>query len=152
MGDSPIKNAESQQPEIGRRSFRCAVNVVKHCHRIDQQPGVGRGVMSQMARSGTSVGSNVKEARAAESRADFVSKMSIALKEARETHYRLRVMAASDIQPLALPVEQVQGSDEIRRVLGTIGTSTKRTRQLPPFFISHWPTFNSSAPCSKSET
>jgi four helix bundle protein len=42
---------------------------------------------SQLWRSGTSIGSNVEEAQAAQSRADFRSKMAIAAKEARETHY-----------------------------------------------------------------
>lgn len=46
---------------------------------------------SQLWRSGTSVGANVEEAQAAQSRADFRSKMGIAPKEARETHYWLRL-------------------------------------------------------------
>jgi len=45
----------------------------------------------QLLRSGTSIGANVEEALAGQSRADFLSKMSIASKEARESHYWLRV-------------------------------------------------------------
>ena len=46
----------------------------------------------QLLRSGTSIGANTEEATAAQSRKDFISKMSIASKEARETHYWLRLI------------------------------------------------------------
>jgi four helix bundle protein len=49
----------------------------------------------QMLRSGTSIGANVQEAQAAQSKADFISKMSIASKEARETKYWLRLLSKS---------------------------------------------------------
>jgi four helix bundle protein len=50
---------------------------------------------TKLLRSGTSVGANVQEAQAGQSRADFISKYSIALKEARETLYWLRLLDAS---------------------------------------------------------
>lgn len=49
----------------------------------------------QVLRSGTSVGANVEEAQAGQSKADFISKMSIASKEARETNYWLRLLRDS---------------------------------------------------------
>ena len=49
----------------------------------------------QVLRSGTSIGANVQEAQAAQSKADFISKMSIASKEARETKYWLRLLSKS---------------------------------------------------------
>jgi len=51
----------------------------------------------QLLRSGTSVGANVEEAIAAQSRKDFISKMSIASKEARETRYWLKLMSKSNL-------------------------------------------------------
>ncbi len=82
--------------------------------------------MSQILRAGTSVPANVEEAQAAQSKADFVSKMSIALKEARETHLRLRLLAPAR----AIPVDElkplIQEADEIKRVIGAIIVSTKR--------------------------
>ncbi|MEI6355606.1 MAG: four helix bundle protein [Verrucomicrobiota bacterium] len=123
-----MKNEPSSDPEIVGRTFRLGVDVVRYCNVLDQQPGVGRVLMSQIARSGTSVGANVEEAQAAESKADFISKMSIALKEARETNFRLRVLAAADIQRLVPPAALVDESDEIRRVLGAIVSSAKGTR------------------------
>ena len=50
----------------------------------------------QVLRSGTSIGANVTESQAAQSKKDFIFKMAIASKEARETHYWLRLLEASD--------------------------------------------------------
>ena len=54
-------------------------------------------VSKQLLRSGTSIGANVRESRFAQSPADFVSKLSIALKEAEETQYWLELMYQSNI-------------------------------------------------------
>jgi four helix bundle protein len=54
----------------------------------------------QLLRSGTSIGANVEEATAAQSRKDFISKMSIASKEARETRYWLRLLERSKLVDL----------------------------------------------------
>ena len=58
-----------------------------------------RTLAHQLLRSGTSIGANIEEAQASQSTADFISKYSIACKEARETHYWLRLLAATDILP-----------------------------------------------------
>ena len=50
----------------------------------------------QLLRSGTSVGANISEAQRAQSKADFIAKMSIALKEANETYYWFRLLYATD--------------------------------------------------------
>lgn len=52
---------------------------------------------SQLFRSATSIGANVEEAQAAQSKKDFISKMSIAAKEARETRYWLRLLNETEI-------------------------------------------------------
>ncbi len=56
-------------------------------------------IARQILRSGTSIGSNVEQALAGVSRADFIAKMSIASKEARETHYWLRLLRDSKTVP-----------------------------------------------------
>ena len=50
----------------------------------------------QVVRSGTSIGANVEEASGAQSRNDFIAKMHISLKEARETHYWIRLLRDCD--------------------------------------------------------
>jgi four helix bundle protein len=81
-------------------------------------------VAYQLAKAATSVGANVEEADGAESRRDFIHKLSIARKEARETRYWLRIVRAS------VPHEEwvlLQGeSEEIARIISAIIGSAKR--------------------------
>ena len=74
-----------------RFAIRC-VNLYKFLHKEHHEY-----VMSQQVlRSGTSIGANVAEAQQAQSRPDFISKLNIALKEAVETNYWLRLLQATD--------------------------------------------------------
>ena len=79
---------------------------------------------SQLWRSGTSVGANVEEAQAAQSRADFKSKMSIAAKEARESRYWLRLTRDGKVLPLAQVAPLIEDADEIIRLLTSIVKSS----------------------------
>ena len=74
----------------------------------------------QILRSGTSIGSNVEEALAGVSRADFVAKMSIASKEARETRYWLRLLRDSKIVSAARIAPLENESLELIRILTAI--------------------------------
>lgn len=67
---------------------------------------------SQLFKSGTSIGANVEEAQAAQSKKDFISKMSISAKEARETRYWLRLLdetkiSGKDVNPLLKEVNEI---------------------------------------------
>lgn len=73
----------------------------------------------QLLRSATSVGANVEEAQAAKSRRDFASKMAIASKEARETHYWLRLLSASQLVPLDYR-PYLKDSEELIKILTAI--------------------------------
>lgn len=83
--------------DLPERTFAFARRVVKLCQVLDQTPGTSRTLANQLLRSGTSIGANVEEGQASQSRADFTAKYSIACKEARETHYWLRLLASSEI-------------------------------------------------------
>lgn len=83
--------------EISERAFEFAVRVVKLCLTLDASPGVSRTLANQLLRSGTSIGANLEESKGGQSRADYLTKVSIALKEARESHYWIRLLIASDI-------------------------------------------------------
>jgi four helix bundle protein len=67
-------------------------------------------VSKQLLISGTSIGANVEEALAAQSKRDFISKMSIASKEARETKYWLRLLDKSELTdiPVTIYLEEVE--------------------------------------------
>ena len=80
---------------IERKSFEFAVRIVKLFQYL--QKNKNEYILSkQIMRSGTSIGANVTESQQAQSRADFVSKLSIALKESEETAYWLRLLYATD--------------------------------------------------------
>ena len=80
---------------ISEKSFAFAVRIVKMCRHLRSEKR--ELVLSQqLLRSGTSIGANVSEAKQAQSRADFIAKMSIALKETAETKYWLRLLHETD--------------------------------------------------------
>ena len=85
MADSPLLN----------KSKAFALEIIRVCNEIKrtQKESI---LPNQLVRSGTSIGANVSEAEMAQSKADFYSKMSIALKEANETHYWLRLLYAGE--------------------------------------------------------
>lgn len=117
---------ENGPKNILERTFDFAVTIVQLSGSLNERPGVGRVMMSQILRSGTSVPANVEEAQAAQSKADFVSKMSIALKEARETHLRLRLLATAKVVPDGELVSLINEAEEIKRVPGAIIVSARR--------------------------
>ena len=80
---------------IQEKSFRFAVRIVKLCKMLRTERKEYT-LSNQLLRSGTSIGANVMEAQQAQSRADFLTKLNIALKEAYETAYWLRLLAATD--------------------------------------------------------
>ena len=82
----------------------------------------------QLLKAGTSVGANVEEAVAGQSRADFLSKMSIASKEARETKYWLRLLRDSGLSNNQSLHELLEESEEIIRMLTAIVKTTKQSR------------------------
>lgn len=78
---------------IQKKSYEFALQIILLYQKLCKN---NEFVLSkQLLRSGTSIGANVEEAQAAQSRADFISKMSISSKEARETCYWLRLLRDS---------------------------------------------------------
>lgn len=106
--------------DIPKRTFEFAKRIVKLCQALDEKPGVSRTLANQLLRSGTSVGANVEEGQASQSEADFISKYSIACKEARETHYWLRLLAASGILPHERLIELETECNELVAILTSI--------------------------------
>ena len=111
---------DEKPQEISERAFEFAVRVVKLCQNFDSRPGVSRTLSNQLLRSGTSVGANLEESKGGQSRADYLTKVSIALKEARETHYWLRLLIATDIVPANQLSSLLDESNQITAILTTI--------------------------------
>jgi len=87
---------------------------------------------SQLLDAGLSVGANLEEADGAQSKADFISKCSISLKEARESHYWLRLLRESRcITPTRIdPI--LQEANEIVAILTTIAKKANPKQPSPP--------------------
>lgn len=89
----------SEPKAIQELSFQFAVRVIRMHAFITQKLDVPYSLANQILRSGTSIGANVTEAQAAQSKKDFIAKMCIAAKEARETQYWLALFKASKLVP-----------------------------------------------------
>ncbi|MEM6655232.1 MAG: four helix bundle protein [Planctomycetota bacterium] len=110
----------SEPREIGERAFEFAVRVVKLCRAIDGGDNASRVLSRQLIRSGTSIGANIEEGKGSQSRADFRAKYSIALKEARETHYWLRLLRGTGCPGHPELEALIRESDELIRILTSI--------------------------------
>ncbi len=104
---------------VAAKSYQFALRIVKLYKHLtqDQREFI---LAKQVLRSGTSIGANVEEALGGQSKADFRHKVAIALKEARETSYWLRLLKDSDfIKPDAF--NSIHGEcDELVRMLKSI--------------------------------
>ncbi len=109
---------------IEKKSFDFAIRIVRlYKYLCDKKKEFV--ISKQLLRSGTSIGANVAKAQQAQSKADFISKISIALKETTETKYWLRLLNAadylSDIETKTILADCV----EIEKILTTILKSSK---------------------------
>lgn len=99
------------------------------CRYLEKHSTVSRNLIDQLFDAGTSVGANLEEAVAGQSKADFIHKNAIALKEARESNYWLRLILATskfkDAEKRGI-VELVQESGEIAKIVAKRIVSTKR--------------------------
>ncbi len=98
------------------KSYNFALRTIKlYKYLVDEKKEY---VLSkQILRSGTSVGANIEEANQAQSKADFVHKLSIAHKEAFETNYWLRLLRDSEILETKIAESLLEDCEEIQRML-----------------------------------
>jgi four helix bundle protein len=110
---------QESRPDIQARSFELAVRVLKLVRAMPRATG-SQVIARQIARSGTSIGANVEEAQGSHSKADFVHRMNVARREARETHYWLRLIAADGLVPAERLADLAQEAEEVVRILTAI--------------------------------
>ena len=96
---------QNKAEDLSDRLLDFGANVIKLTVKLNRT-SVGRHVGFQLVRAASSCGANYEEARAAESRADFVHKMQVVLKELRESIYWLKLIKKSgpDLDSHLLPV------------------------------------------------
>ena len=113
---------------IEEKSFEFAVRIVnltKYIRRKEKEFVLTK----QLLRCGTSIGANVSEAQRAQSRADFYSKMSIALKEANETHYWLRLLYRTEYLTKSEFESMKRDAVELIRILVAICKTVSKSRE-----------------------
>ena len=109
--------SQSKADELEERLIDFAVRVMRLVNRLSTS-FAGRHVAGQIIRSGTSPAPNYAEARSAESRADFVHKLRIVVKELNETSVWLRIVARSELLKADLLAGLNEECDELRRIIG----------------------------------
>lgn len=115
---------EEKENIIVKKSYDFALEIVKlYKILIEQKEFV---LSKQLLRSGTSIGANIHERIASESKKDFVHKLGIALKEARETSYWLNLLKDSSYLPLANFNTLIITCNEIVKILNSIFLTTKQ--------------------------
>ena len=110
--------SENDSNPVREKSFSFALMTVGLCREL--QADREFVISKQLMKSGTSIGANVEEAVSAESRKDFLHKLNIALKEAREAHYWLRLLDASEIEIKRDLRKYVADAEELIRLLVSI--------------------------------
>jgi len=121
------KRVQSRADELEERLVDFAVRIIKLAASLPKSPA-GKHVAGQIMRSGTSPAPNYGEARGAESRADFVHKIRVVLKELNETSIWLRIIGRSNMLPESLIIDITVENKELCRIFAsTLATARRRT-------------------------
>ena len=112
---------DKKQNPIVELTFKFSLQIIKFCEELDD--GRKYNLSRQLFRSATSIGANVKEAQNAESKADFIHKMKIAMKEVEETEYWLQLSMKSKNYPDT--EKELEQLFSIRKVLSKIIYTSK---------------------------
>lgn len=110
-----------QENPILKESFEFAIKIIFYSELLEENRKLM--VAKQLIRSGTSIGANIKEAQNAESKADFIHKLKLALKEADETEYWLFLCENIDNYPN--PTGLIEKLNGIIKMLNKIISTTK---------------------------
>ncbi|MDP2806539.1 MAG: four helix bundle protein [bacterium] len=135
--DNPVKSKNrvmnmSQPKDICLRTFSFSVQIIRFCRTLEKEGQLNRMLAKQLFRASTSIGANVEEAQAGQTKADFIAKMSIARKEAREAHYWLRLCKNTMIGDAASIGPLLAEINEIVAILTAIVKNAQQGKQMPP--------------------
>jgi four helix bundle protein len=101
---------------LSEKSYKFALRTIKFCKFMNAEHK--EFVLSkQVLRSGTSIGANIEESIHAQSKPDFIHKLSIAQKEASETNYWLRLLRDSDYINEKLAGSMINDCEEVQKLL-----------------------------------
>lgn len=118
---------KTRENVIQKKSYAFALNILK-MYKKRYKNYEDRDLLRQLLRSATSIGANVEEAEGGQSKKDFIAKMSIAYKEARESNYWLRLMRDGQKLSKEISNELIDESIEILKILTSILKASKLPR------------------------
>lgn len=101
------------------KSYAFAIRIIK-LYKFLCESKKEFNLSKQILRSGTSIGANIEEAVGGQSTKDFFAKMTIAYKEARETHYWIRLLKDTDFITAEECDSLLKDNDEILKIIGSI--------------------------------
>ena len=104
-----------------------AVEIIRLSSKLSKT-FVGRHISGQLIRSATSAGANYEEACGGESRADFIHKLQLVLKEMRESLYWLRLIKKSALVPNEIASPIYQEADELTKIIAKSVVTAKRKK------------------------
>jgi four helix bundle protein len=113
-----------RKQDIKERSFEFAVRVIKFVQRLPKNY-ISQKIGGQLLEAATSIGANVEEATGGFSKRDFTYKMGVALKEARESNYWLRLIKVSELTTGNELDYLLKESEELRKILTSIVKTSK---------------------------
>ncbi len=100
-----------------QKAFGFSISIVKLYKYLLQKDKSFEPLYKQLLRSGTSIGANVSEAQSAPTKKDFINKLSISLKEARESEYWIRLLKETEIINQQEYDSLIKDCDELERLL-----------------------------------
>lgn len=129
---SKSENGDATAPvpaDIRKRSFSYGLRAIRlFRHMEKQREGAARILGRQYLRAACSIGANIEEAQSGESRADFIHKLCIAQKEARESSFWLRLLAESGIVSKSRLAPLLKETEELVAIITAIIVKTKQHR------------------------
>jgi four helix bundle protein len=112
-----LKKRDMKESIVQQKSFDFSLKIISLYKKLQQEKEFI--ISKQLLRSGTSIGANIEEALAGQSKRDFTAKMSISSKEARETKYWLRLLKQSELTSIDVN-SLILDIDELIRILTSI--------------------------------
>jgi len=110
---------------ILEKSFQFSLRIIKLFNYLRSKK-IEKELCTQLLKSGTSIGANIEEAIGGSSRKDFIHKLEIAYREARETRYWLRLLKESGLLEIKLADSLINDCEELLKILSAIINSSKK--------------------------
>lgn len=131
--DTCVRAGMEKSRDLRARSFQFTVEIVRFCRSALSRDAILKRVAWQLVDAAGSVGANLEESGAGQTKPDFIAKQSIALKEAREARFWLRVLAAAEPGLASQIRPHVQESLELIAML----TASIKTAKSNPYRGEH---------------